>query len=176
MQTYNKPDGSIDRHHATASLCLLDGTPISCAYYTGAGSVRHSPIARRCRRSPCQRAPDGNGNPVGPPAPLVIEQVRLLANQVSGPLLRLVARSPASLQMRDQQIPDMISSQLDQLRPRASRTDQVNAIQNSGSGFPGASNLTGDRSVNAGDFSQWGGSNCSIAVLRTEQPIGAVAV
>jgi flagellar hook-associated protein FlgK len=73
-------------------------------------------------------------------------------------------------ELRDEIIPNILS----QLNTMASGLrDQVNAIQNAGSGYPGANSFTGTRLVFGQDYSQWTGS-VRIAVLdATGNPIPA---
>lgn len=59
------------------------------------------------------------------------------------------------MDIRDSNIPNVLS-QLDVLA--SNLRDQVNAIHNSGSSFPGASSLTGTRLINAQDVFAWNGS------------------
>ena len=68
-----------------------------------------------------------------------------------------------------QQIRDVrFTGLLEQLDSLASRIrDNVNAIHNSGSGFPPATSLTGDRAVEANDQYNWQGS-VRIAVLQSD--------
>ena len=54
------------------------------------------------------------------------------------------------IDVRDRDIPNLLA-QLDNVA--AGLRDEFNRIHNSGTGFPGANNYTGQRSVNAGDFS-----------------------
>lgn len=72
------------------------------------------------------------------------------------------------LAMRDSQVPN-IMAQLDQISSQI--RDQINLIQNSGSGYPGANSYTGSRLLTASDFNSWTGS-VRIAVLNANgQPI-----
>jgi len=59
------------------------------------------------------------------------------------------------LAMRDQELSG-ISAELEQIA--AQLRDQVNALHNAGTGFPGVSSLTGTRPVNGVEASNWGGS------------------
>ena len=73
-------------------------------------------------------------------------------------------------QIRDQKFPAV----LDQLDMLASRLrDNVNTIQNKGSGFPPATSLTGDRASYASEAFNWQGS-VRIAVLKSDgTPVSA---
>jgi len=70
--------------------------------------------------------------------------------------------------MRDQIIPN-ITSQLDSLA--SSLRDQVNAITNAGSSYPGANSLTGTTLVNASQTNQWAGTSTIALVNSNGQPI-----
>ncbi len=75
------------------------------------------------------------------------------------------------LNLRDKDIPN-INSQLDSVA--ANLRDQFNAVHNAGSGYPGTNTLTGTRSVNASDYSEWSGK-VRIALLDTNgQPVQSV--
>lgn len=67
-------------------------------------------------------------------------------------------------EVRDTLIPDILS-QLDMLASRL--RDQVNAIHNDGSGYPGASDLSGTRLVTANEAFNWSGE-VMIAVLNQD--------
>lgn len=72
------------------------------------------------------------------------------------------------IDMRDRQIPNVIQ-QLDTLA--ASLRDNVNALHNAGSGYPGANTFNGTRSVFAEQINQWAGQT-RIAVLDSNgQPV-----
>lgn len=74
------------------------------------------------------------------------------------------------LDIRDTILPDMLS-QLDMLASRL--RDAVNKVHNQGTGYPGATELTGDRLVSSGDRSLWEGE-VRIAVLdKTGQPVAS---
>lgn len=106
---------------------------------------------------------DGNGNFTGPVINVVSAGLPADVTSIfsSGKLQGL-------LQLRDNDLPHMLA-QLDTLA--GAIRDQVNAIHNLGSGFPGANSLTGTRLVSGQDFSDWGGS-VRIALLDSNgQPI-----
>lgn len=72
------------------------------------------------------------------------------------------------VRMRDQDVPDIIDG-LDMMA--STLRDQVNAIHNLGTGFPGANSFTGSRLVGATDVSLWSGE-ARIAVLGQDgQPL-----
>lgn len=75
------------------------------------------------------------------------------------------------LEMRDEQLPNILA-QLDTIS--SSLRDNLNAIHNSGSGYPGANVLNGTREVFADQINQWGGQT-RIAVLDSNgQPVPSV--
>lgn len=64
-------------------------------------------------------------------------------------------RIQALISIRDEVMPE-VQDQIDMLASRL--RDEVNAVHNAGSGFPGATKLTGTRPITAGGFSNWQGS------------------
>lgn len=108
---------------------------------------------------------DSNGNQVGNPVTLATGGT---GSQVTTSMINGTVR--ALMDIRDQQLPAVLS-QLDVLA--SSLRDQVNAIQNSGSGFPGASSYTGTRSVNAQSYSLWSGSVRIGLVDQNGRPIAS---
>lgn len=60
----------------------------------------------------------------------------------------------ALIEMRDERLPDLIE-QLDMLT--SVMRDEINAVHNAGSGFPGDRILTGTRPTTGGSFSNWQG-------------------
>lgn len=74
------------------------------------------------------------------------------------------------MEMRDRQIP-ALNAQLDNLS--ANLRDNINAIHNTGSSYPGANAFTGTRPVFAQQINQWSGS-ARIAVLDSNgQPVAS---
>jgi len=154
IQTYNNADGSINVTTGGGTTLLDQTTTFQLSYnavpsvttFTAGGTLSALKVY----------ATDSLGNLTGTPTTLISGGVpsAVTSTIASGKLAGLVA-------MRDQQIPNLLA-QLDTLA--ASVRDQVNAIENSGSSFPGANSLTGQRAVNGQDYSKWSGS-VQIAVL-----------
>lgn len=156
VQVYKKSNGEINIA-TTSGLSLLDDSVYKLAY-NAAGSVdtfvNNSPLA------PLQIFRlDENGNPIGQPKDLVSAGTSdtIVSGVTSGNLDGL-------LEMRDKQIPDILK-QLDNLA--AVMRDQMNAIHNTGTGYPGANSLTSTHPIVADDYSQWSGS-VRIAVLGSD--------
>ena len=108
---------------------------------------------------------DENGQPTGTPQQLVTggTSSTVASSLVSGKIKGL-------LEIRDQDIPGLLS-QLDNMA--SNLRDQVNAIHNTGSGYPPASQYVGTRLVSATATSQWSGS-VRIGVVGTDgQPVSA---
>ncbi len=108
---------------------------------------------------------DSTGNPSGEPL--------TLANAGPPSSISSVFTSgkiAALMEMRDSQIP-AITSQLDNLA--SNLRDQMNAIHNTGSGYPGANSFTGTRAVFAQQVNEWSGQT-RIAVLDSNgQPVAS---
>lgn len=108
---------------------------------------------------------DQTGREFGSPAVLVTGGSSSQASSIlqTGKLAALV-------QLRDRDLPNILS-QLDLLA--ATVRDQVNAIHNTGSGYPGSSSYVGTRAVNATEYNEWSGS-MQIAVLNEQgKPVGS---
>ncbi len=108
---------------------------------------------------------DENGNQVGNPSVLI-------SSGTSDTVISAITNGKIKgyLDQRDSKLPDMLA-QLDQFA--AKLRDEINAIHNKGSGFPGATSYTGTREISAGDYSQWTGS-VRIAVLDSNgQPVSS---
>lgn len=105
------------------------------------------------------------GNPVGTPQVLATggQSETVTTTMLTGKLKGLMA-------IRDQKIPAILS-QLDNLS--ATLRDAVNAIHNSGTGYPGATSYTGTREINAGDTYEWSGSMMIALLDRNGQPIAS---
>ncbi|MFW0777624.1 MAG: flagellar hook-associated protein FlgK [Rickettsiales bacterium] len=65
---------------------------------------------------------------------------------------------------RDREIPNLLA-QLDNVA--ANLRDEFNRVHNAGIGFPGANSYTGQRAVNAGNFSNWSGQS-RFAILNSD--------
>ena len=153
IQTTNKSNGQVDVE-STSGVSLLDDNLYQLNYTPASGE---STFTDNGTLSPLtvQRL-DNAGNPIGAATQLVSGgQSGQVTNVINSGSLK------ALLTLRDSQLPNM----LDQLDTFASTVrDQVNAVQNSGSGYPGANSYTGTSSVFAGTTSNWSGS-VQIAVL-----------
>jgi flagellar hook-associated protein 1 len=105
---------------------------------------------------------DDGGRPVGTPATLVTGGV----SGTSGSITTLLAGGKISglLQVRDQVLPDILS-QLDQFA--GTLRDQVNTVNNAGTGFPPPNSYTGVRLVTGNQTSQYSGS-VRIAALNAD--------
>ncbi|MBV8939566.1 MAG: flagellar hook-associated protein FlgK, partial [Alphaproteobacteria bacterium] len=139
---------------ASGGQPLLDGS-ISQLGYTPQSSVDNFTSNLPLQPITVQ-AMDANGQPIGKPTQLSTggASSTITTSMTNGEIRGL-------MDMRDTQIPQL----LDQLDMLASTVrDQVNAIQNSGSPYPGAASYTGQRSVSASDFSNWSG-DVQIALL-----------
>lgn len=160
ISTFAKEDGSINITTGNG-VSLLDDNLYELSY-NPAGSA--AAFSNGTQLSPLiVNRLDSSGNVVGEGVQLVSggTPANVVSTLSSGKLAGLI-------DMRDETLPN-IMSQLDMLA--AALRDQVNALHNAGSGFPGAHSLTGTRAVNAGDYNQWSGE-LRIAVLRPNgQPI-----
>ncbi|MDE3038370.1 MAG: flagellar hook-associated protein FlgK, partial [Pseudomonadota bacterium] len=156
IQTFSQNNGAISI--ATSSGITLLDTNIYQLQYAPTTSVDAFSNGTSLAALTVQRL-DGNGSPSGSPVTLVSSGAPTQITSVlsSGKIAGLV-------EMRDQQLPDILN-QIDTLV--SSLRDEINGVQNSGSGFPGAASLTGERAVGASDYSQWGGS-VRIAVLGAD--------
>lgn len=155
IQTINQSNGAISI--ATSSGISLLDTNNYQLQYTPVGSAADFSNGSSLPAMTVQRLAS-NGSPTGTPVTVVSSGP---ASQVTS--LLSGGKIAGLLTMRDQQIPN-IMSQLDTLV--SNLRNQFNVIQNSGSGYPGAGSLTGDRSVGSTDYSQWAGS-VRIAVLSS---------
>ena len=98
------------------------------------------------------------------------QEIGTPSNLISGGVSTAVTTGLTSGKLAGlQQIRDVqFNGLLDQLDSLASRLrDSVNAIHNNGSGFPPATSLTGDRTVQASDQYDWQGT-VRIAVLQSD--------
>ena len=163
ISTFTNSNGMVNVSTSNGAVLLDGATPYQLSYkaapsvstFVNGGTVSPLELFRT----------DRDGNPTGPPTLLSSGGVtsQVTTTLTSGKLAGL-------LEMRDQQLPDLMD-QLDTLS--ATLRDQVNQIENSGSGFPGANSLTGERPVNADTTSQWAGS-VRIAVLNSSgQPVAS---
>jgi flagellar hook-associated protein FlgK len=107
-----------------------------------------------------------SGEPLGDPVELISSGTRGNITTIlnGGNLLGLQ-------QIRDEIIPEFLS-QLDTLA--GSLRDTVNAVHNLGTAFPPPNNLTGTRSVRAGDQFDWQGSIRIAALTANGDPIRSV--
>jgi flagellar hook-associated protein 1 FlgK len=156
VTTFTNADGTLNVNTSNGISLVSSSTAFEVSY-NSAGSINTFEGGASLSPIVVQQL-DNLGNVVGTPTQLVSGGVPSQVTTVltSGKLFGL-------LTMRDQQIPDLMA-QLDTFASTV--RDQVNTIQNSGSGFPGSSTLTGERAVNAGDISKWSGS-VQIAALTS---------
>lgn len=153
IQTYKKSTGEVNIT-TSSGLSLLDDNIYELSY-NAAGSV--DSFVNDAALAPLEiYMLNENGEHVGSGKVLVSSGSRegIVSYAGSGKIEGLV-------EMRDQQIPAIIE-QLDNLA--AVMRDQMNIIHNTGTGYPGAKNLTGTHLMVADDYSQWGGK-VRIAVL-----------
>ena len=153
VSTFKKTDGSLFIT-TSGGISILDNSLYKISYTPATSAAS---FAGNAQLSPLTLSPvDQTGTIVGTSATLATggqaSQVTTLLD--SGKIAGLLA-------MRDRLIPN-ISAEVDSAA--ASLRDQVNAVNNSGSGYPGVNSLTGQRAVYAADFSQWSGQ-AQIAVL-----------
>lgn len=157
---YYSADGQA---HVTTNggLALLEGARYELAY---SPQVSAQAFASEATLAPIQiYIIDQNGNRAGTPQTLVTGGA---ASQVSTSMVNGKIR--ALLDIRDQRMPQVLE-QLDQLA--ASVRDEVNAVHNSGTAFPGASRYMGTRLVNAAEYSQWSGEMRIALVDTSGRPI-----
>jgi len=153
IQTYNKSSGEMSIT-TNSGVGLLDESVYQLSYKP-AGSA--DSFANNSTLSALEVFRlDDKGNPVGSPKELVSggSPDTIISSISNGKLAGLV-------DLRDKQIPAIVN-QLDNMAQVL--RDSVNAIHNSGSGYPGAQSLTGTHLLNAADYSLWNGQ-ISIAVL-----------
>jgi flagellar hook-associated protein 1 len=151
--TYTKPTGELNIT-TNSGVSLLDENLYELSY-SATGSVETFSNNTSLSSIVVNRL-DSAGKPLGAPRELVSSGTagNIISGVSSGKLRGLI-------ELRDSNIPDMLS-QLDILA--ANMRDEVNAVHNQGTGFPGANAYTGTRAVGANDFSQWSGS-IRLAVL-----------
>ncbi len=156
IQTTTQSDGAISITTGNGTS-LLDSATTYQLSYTAASSVGVFANNGSLSSLLVYRT-DEAGNRIGTPVQLASggTPAQITSTLTSGKIAGL-------LSMRDQQIPGLLT-QLDTLA--ANLRDQVNIVENSGSGFPGAGSLTGERAVGAQTLSQWNGS-VHIAVLNS---------
>jgi flagellar hook-associated protein 1 FlgK len=108
---------------------------------------------------------DETGKIIGTPKVLISggTSATIVSNVNSGNLAGLI-------QMRDKDIPAILT-QLDNLA--ATIRDQMNAIHNTGTGFPGAQSLTGTHPLVADDYSKWSGQVRIALVGSDGKPIAS---
>lgn len=156
IQTYNKSSGEVSIS-TSSGLSLLDESVYELSY-NPAGAV--DSFINNTSLSPLQvYRLDDKGKQVGTPKELV-------SGGSSDTIISGVSSGKISgfLEMRDKQLPDIIK-QLDNIT--AVLRDSMNAIHNTGAGYPGAANLTGTHLLNAEDYSKWSGQ-VKIAVLGSD--------
>ncbi len=160
VQTYSKPSGEISIS-TVSGVGLLDDSVYELSY-NPAGSI--DSFANNVSLSPLLvYRLDEKGNQTGTPKELV-------SGGTSETTLSAVSSGKLSglLEMRDGQIPDILK-QLDNMA--MVMRDTMNAVHNTGTGYPGADELTGTHLLSTDDYSQWSGS-IRIAVLDSKgQPI-----
>jgi flagellar hook-associated protein FlgK len=155
IQTYNKSSGEMSIT-TNSGVGLLDESVYQLSYKP-AGSA--DSFANNSTLSALEVFRlDDKGNPVGAAKNLVSGGTpdSIISSVSNGKIAGLV-------DLRDKQIPAIIN-QLDNMAQVL--RDSVNAIHNSGSGYPGATSLTGTHLLNASDYSLWNGQ-ISIAVLNS---------
>jgi len=160
VSTFEKSDGSIFLTTSNGTS-ILDNSlyQLSYAPATSAASFGNNSVLSPLTVSPVNQQGEISGTTVNLTSSAPPSQVTSVLQ--NGSLSALIS-------LRDQVIPN-ISDQLDSVA--ATLRDQVNAVNNSGSGYPGANSLTGQRAVYASDYSQWSGK-AQIAVLDSNgQPI-----
>lgn len=156
IQTYERSTG--DMNIATTSgLALLDES-VYVLTYTPAGSVDAFTNDSVLSGVYINRT-DEAGNFIGAPKELVSSGTSgtVVSSIVSGKMRGLT-------DLRDIHIPAMLA-QIDTLA--ANLRDAMNAIHNTGTGFPGATSYTGTRPVVAEEYTQWSGS-LRIAALNSD--------
>ncbi|MEQ1789112.1 MAG: flagellar hook-associated protein FlgK [Rickettsiales bacterium] len=162
IQVYSKSTGEINIS-TNSGLSLLDDNVYKLSYNT-AGSV--DSFVNEVALAPLEiYRLDEKGNQLGSPNILVSSGTSdtITSYSSSGKLSGL-------LEMRDKQIPAIIK-QIDNLA--AVLRDQLNIVHNTGTGFPGVTNLTGTHLLVADDYAQWGGE-VRIAVLDADgKPVSA---
>ncbi|MEZ5691686.1 MAG: flagellar hook-associated protein FlgK [Rickettsiales bacterium] len=153
IQIFKKSNGEINISSANG-FSILDDSVYELSY-SAAGAV--TSFVNNASLAPIQiYRLDEVGNRLGTPRELVTSGTpdSIVSGVGSGKLAGLI-------DIRDKQIPEIIA-QLDNISQVL--RDQVNAVHNSGSGYPGANSYTGTHSLVADDYSQWGGK-IRIAVL-----------
>lgn len=156
IQTYGKNNSELNIN-ASNGISLLDENIYQLSY-NPAGAVDSFINNSSISALQVYRL-DANGKPIGVPKELVSGGTsdNIISGIASGKLAGLLA-------MRDKQLPDIIA-QLDNVT--AVLRDSVNAIHNTGSGYPGASALTGTHIMSAEDYSKWSGQ-VQIAILGVD--------
>jgi len=154
--TYTKSSGEVSIS-TSSGVALLDENVYQLSYKPAASAesfVNNSSLsALEVYRL------DENGNQTGKPKDLVTAGTSdtIISSISYGKLAGLIT-------MRDDQLPAIVS-QLDNLA--MTLRDGMNAIHNSGAGFPGATSLTGTHLLNATDSSLWSGK-IRIAALGSD--------
>ncbi len=147
ISTFSRSNGAINITTANG-ISLLDDNRYQLSYHAAGSAAAFS--------SETGLAPilltqvDANGNAQNTP-------IELVSGGVSAEIVSSLSsgRMQGLLIMRDRQLPAILA-QLDVLA--ANLRDQINAVHNKGTGFPGANSLTGTRLIGAQDFSLWSGS------------------
>lgn len=156
IQVYNKTTGQVNIT-TTSGLSLLDDSVYELSY-NAAGSI--DTFINDASLAPLEvYRLDETGKQIGAAKILVTAGTgdSIISNIGSGKLSGLI-------EMRDKQIPDIIK-QIDNMA--AVLRDQMNVIHNTGTGYPGAANLTGTHLLVADDYSQWSGK-VRIAILGAD--------
>lgn len=145
IQTFVRQNGAINI--SIGGVSLVDDNLYQLSYNQIGSSAA---LANDAALSPLNvyRA-DENGNRVGQPIALVSggKSADIVSGIISGKIKGLI-------DIRDRQIPRILD-QLDMYA--ATLRDEMNAVHNAGSGFPGANSYTGTRAVTAQDVNQWSG-------------------
>ncbi|MBY0406162.1 MAG: flagellar hook-associated protein FlgK, partial [Rickettsiales bacterium] len=162
VSTFNQRNGNISATTGNG-VTILDNSPYQLDYTPAASAVTFS-----------------DGSPLGA---ITVSRFNSEGARVGVPVILANSDIPANIssvfssgklaglmQMRDEQLPNIIA-QLDNLA--AAMRDQFNAIHNSGSGYPGAEELSGNRPVFSQQVNQWSGQT-RIAVLDSNgQPVAS---
>lgn len=160
IHTYTRDNGAMNIS-TNSGASLLDDSLYRLSYVPAASAAFFSsglPLqSLRIERL------DTTGRVIGSPVTLATSDVPAeVTTTLSGGSLS------GWLDMRDNQLPDIIS-QLDMLA--STLRDQVNALHNAGTPYPGAASYTGTRLLSAQDLTQWSGS-ARIALLDANgQPV-----
>ncbi len=146
INMFYRNDGTV-QVYAGSGQTLLDSTLYQLSYTS---APTQTTFITDASLSPIYVYRTQDGKNVGEPATLM----------PGGPSSQLVptittGKIRGLMDLRDQVLPAMVE-QLDMLASRL--RDQLNAIHNAGTGYPGAASLTGTRAFDPTDYAQWNGS------------------